>query len=221
MGSASSANTYAPGADQDAIISAADEYFRCRNRVNENGWLSASPALKAGGLIAGRDYIDKVFNFRGFRLTNDQNTEFPRQGLYEYGTINEFSLVSGIPERVIFCNYELAIRAIAHKLLEDHLERQQADANIGETSHFQSSVTTGGIKKTRAGSVEIEYFEPGTRSGSTTFTEDYSRVIDGFTNELYPECDFLMKPLVHEPTHVSNPDAPSTFRQRNIRTIGG
>lgn len=111
-GSETAANTYISEADADA-------YFADRNWGTSSlaqTWDDATSANKIVALINSWQYIDNWFTFLGCRLTEDQNTEWPRSGVYsECGKY----LIEGIPTDLTYAQCEYAVRALSGPLVPD------------------------------------------------------------------------------------------------------
>ena len=200
-----------------------DNYLDCRGRMNENEWGGASTLQKQAAIIAATDYVDKRFRFYGrkaeaeLELTFRQTLSFPRDGLYEWND-ETTEVITGIPVRFKNGVAEYAVRAHAHRLWQDHLTHSTGDADVDSTSHYQSTVTEGTVKKTKVDGIEREFFAPGTIDINRTFHENFSRTTDGFTADPYPEADNLFRPYIRTPTSVA-PGATSVCPISNEETF--
>lgn len=61
------------------------------------------------------DYIDTSFRFKGTRLTEAQEREFPRDDLSDWSGM----AVTGVPKRVVKANVELAFKGLTEALFTD------------------------------------------------------------------------------------------------------
>jgi Putative DnaT-like ssDNA binding protein len=102
------------GANSYADRAYADAYFSDRNNSE---WSGLADQAKESGLILATDYIDSKYlsRFVGARLSDDQYTEWPRNGAVG----NDGRTYSGIPDRLKKASVEYALRAATTGLNKD------------------------------------------------------------------------------------------------------
>ena len=179
-------------------INEADEYLLCRDRTNENGWGGSTTLQKTAALIKARDFIDKVFEFKGEKLQSIEDyyqvLEFPRKDLFDFNGV----LIVGIPRKVKDAAIELAVRARTKPLLRDHVATLAGGADETADTSYTSTIVAGTEKSRQAGSLRREFFAPGTRTGHSVFHVDYSRTSDHFVQDPYPAVSFLLREYVKQ-----------------------
>lgn len=93
-------------------VAFADTYHD--DRAN-TAWASASAVNKITGLIRAWQYIDTVNTFFSARINDTQNTEFPRNALYD----RRGTKINPIPTQVKYAQSEYALRALSKTLAPD------------------------------------------------------------------------------------------------------
>ena len=118
-----------PNANSYVSIVFATAYLTQRNRLTENGYDTATEAVKEGALVSATEYIDTRWGtrFKGRRYkkfstkdTEDsdeysQSLEFPRVGLSD----RNGRVIEGVPVRLCFATVEYAVRALGGSLYSD------------------------------------------------------------------------------------------------------
>ena len=206
-----------------ADVDFADNYLTLRGRFEENGWNALTPMTKRAYLIAGTDYTDKVHTFYGVRKTHDdfvQDLGFPRIPLAGQSLPFGKSVPVGVPLNVRQCCVELAVRVARYgELFKDIETTSDGQDDVTSTEDFTSTVTEGTVKAINYGEGEgIEFFAPGTTHRNSTFTDHYSRIVEGFRTEPYPAASHLLKEYTVkvQPPAVSGETGGSFYTRRII-----
>lgn len=94
----------------------ADTYFSDIG-INDSLWLDLDQDVKDASIVAASNYINIAFanKVKGRRLTQDQNTIFPRSGIVDYDGYS----VEGIPNNLKIATSEYARRASVGELAPD------------------------------------------------------------------------------------------------------
>ena len=97
-------------------VAYADAYFTALNKP-DGDWVDLDDEVKEAAIISATSHIDNsnMGRFKGNRLTEAQNTQFPRVGLLDF----DGYLVTGIPELLMRATAEYAIRASVEALTPD------------------------------------------------------------------------------------------------------
>lgn len=101
-------------ADANSLVSVeyADTYFA--DRLNDT-WAKLTVEAKQAALLRATAYVCGQYQFKGVRLSSQQNLPFPRTGVYD----PEGNVPRGVPECVKVVTCELAVRASAGPLIQD------------------------------------------------------------------------------------------------------
>ena len=116
-------------ANAEAYLSVAAFRTFCANVGYSLG--AATDAELEVKLRLGAEFVDSEFRYKGVRLLPGQAREFPRDGLVDWSGHE----VTGVPQRVVKANAELAFKAISGPLYED-LDRggQVVSESVGPIS---------------------------------------------------------------------------------------
>lgn len=99
-------------ADSYQSIVELDAYAEARGWAD---WVSADDERKEAAAREATIYLDTVARYKGVRLTADQSTEFPREGLVDWSGYT----IAGVPGRVKRAHSLLALRALNEGLYVD------------------------------------------------------------------------------------------------------
>lgn len=99
-------------AESYVTVATADAYHVARGNA---AWGGLTLAAKEAALRNGTSYVDTIQRYNGFRLTQPQALEFPRQSCYDWSGFE----ATGVPMRVQHATCELALRAADGTLFAD------------------------------------------------------------------------------------------------------
>lgn len=134
------------GAESYASVSYADAYWTVRN---DSVWGAYDTAKKEAALRAATQYIDATYKFRGELREASQSLLWPRTGFY--GDSGKYYGPEEVPQAVKDATCELAYE-------------------WGANGAFMPPADRGnGIKRVKAGSVEVEYTDGASTTKSFLF----------------------------------------------------
>ena len=140
-------------------VSYADSYFSDRGIAR---WGEATPTEKESSLINSWQYIDSIFTYLGRRVTDTQNTEFPRVMLS-----NKSIWYTTIPDRVRYAQCEYAVIAldgslfpsISHDSTGGKITEKTERAHVFvETTKYSSSHHIRTVRSYPAGDTMLSEF---------------------------------------------------------------
>jgi hypothetical protein len=145
-----------PSANSYATVAEATAYFADRNNTD---WSGASSTAQAAALIQATDYMVQQYRerWKGVRVSSGQPLDWPRYGViiedtYRLESQNYPSSAIGLPNEIAATVLPIEIKnaciELALRLIEDTTTKLTADLDRG-----------GALKRVKAGSVEVEYFE--------------------------------------------------------------
>lgn len=178
-----------------------DQYFR---NVGFTSWATRDETRAEELILYVTQTTDAIFATRylGYRLRQDQTTEFPRGNLRE---VNSGWWVYGIPLKVKYAMCEFIRRAFMYGILYPDSPSPVPEQSIASGTQTAVSTGSGEITRTRVevGPI-VEEFEYNV--GSTTSTSTASRAVAGglTSGEImrqYPEAVALLSTYLGSGTH--------------------
>lgn len=100
----------------------------------------------AAAIIEATTYVDVRFAYIGYRLDDDQDTEWPRQNVWD----NRNDKIDGVPKAVKSATCEYAWRQLSAPLLADP-ERDASGQQVKSKSETVGPISTSTVYADRAG----------------------------------------------------------------------